>query len=100
MNGLAYLCLALLLLATTAQATHVCALQSWETDSAAQVTSGSSANAICLTCLMAQWATAVLVAISFFLALRPKSRTWFVPIETRTNTRFFQLYVRPPPAFQ
>lgn len=98
-SRLAYVCIAILLLTTLAQATHVCAFQLSEVGDAAQLTSNSANNPICLTCLMAQWATLVLIAISFVLVLRPQSRSWFAQAQPQTFLQFFQLYVRPPPAF-
>jgi hypothetical protein len=98
-NRLAYFCIAILLLATLAQATHVCAFQVSEVGDTTQLTAAFANNSICLTCLMAQWATLVLIAISFFLVLRPQARSWFPQAQPQTFLQFFQLYVRPPPAF-
>jgi hypothetical protein len=96
-------CIALLLAATTAQAVHFCGLPVLGSNGAAQSaqvsSAGAAGSALCLTCLMAQSAAAVL----FFITLFPERRRRVVvrvrQVRPRSFLDSFHLYVRPPPTW-
>lgn len=94
-------CIALLLVATTAQAVHVCGSPLESFSGPAQFAAsdnGLPGSAICLTCLMAQSAVAAL----FFIFSSPRRHRTFkarpAVVQPRSFLDFFHLYVRPPPA--
>ena len=97
-SWLQYACIALLLLATTFQAAHVCGLQTADRSDVAQFQSGSLNRAVCLTCLLAQSTSAGLISVAFVLALRRSASVCFPQSRPRPFLQSFQLYVRPPPA--
>lgn len=90
-------CLLALLSAATLQAAHICSVPLLEPSSTTQIQSNSINAGVCLTCLMAQVATSVVI----FLALTPlivSSRRLLDEARTsRASYGCFKLYVRPPP---
>ena len=98
---LLYACVAILLVAGTVEAAHICGLQASETYASAQNESASSpAGPFCLMCLLIHSVVAVLVSMMAFSPLvrrapgRLSLQVRFIPEFTS-----FQLYVRPPPAW-
>ncbi|MGA8492718.1 MAG: hypothetical protein WB711_20010 [Terriglobales bacterium] len=94
---LAPLCIALLLVATVAQAAHFCGFRSFDLDDGTQLRADSPATTLCLTCLMAQSVAAIVLSITFSSVFR--RRLLFSPLRMRPRSFLssFQLYVRPPP---
>ena len=90
-------CVALLLLATSAQAAHLCGLLIHGTHPAAQSVSGAS-GAVCITCLMAQSSAEAEIVLVFSSNLRCSARVLPPQMQARSFLESFQLYVRPPPA--
>jgi len=96
---LASICLALLLVATVAQAAHFCGFRSLDLRGGAQVQAESPNTTLCLTCLMAQWVAAMVLSITFSSVFRRRPRVSLLQIRPRPFLESFQLYVRPPPIF-
>jgi len=96
---LALLCLALLLVATVAQAAHFCGFQSFDLRGGAQMRAESPNTTLCLTCLMAQSVAALVLSTTFSSVFRRRLRVSLLQIRPRTFLESFQLYVRPPPIF-
>ena len=96
---LAPLCIALLLVATVAQAAHFCGFPLLDLSGGAQVRAESPGTTLCLTCLMAQSAAAILLSITFSSLFRRRPRAALLQIHPRPFLESFQLYVRPPPIF-
>ncbi|HXR17782.1 MAG TPA: hypothetical protein VN777_16430 [Terriglobales bacterium] len=96
---LAHLCVALLMVATVGQAAHFCGFQSLDVHGGAQVRTESSNTTLCLTCLMAQSAVAMVLCVTLFSAFRRRLRVSPLQIQPRSFLVSFQLYVRPPPTF-
>ena len=94
-----WLCLALLLMATIVQATHLCGSGMLDASHTAQFRAISSGGTVCLTCLMAQPAAAAVLLVACFSNLQAKSRVSFEGVTRRPLLESFQLYVRPPPAY-
>jgi hypothetical protein len=95
--SLTALCIALFLVATTAQAAHFCGFRVPNTHGGSQV--ASSGTTVCLTCLIASSATAIVVFVAFFPSLRTGVRISCQPAQPRPFRGSLQLYVRPPPAY-
>jgi len=95
---LASLCLVMLLLSTTAQVVHFCELGVPSDRAALQSRPVSPNNAVCLICLMAYSAAAVLLLVSFSPTFRKRPRASVGQARPRLFLESFQLYVRPPPA--
>ena len=98
---LLYLCVAVLLLATTVESAHICGLGVGQSYASTQNDSASSpAGSFCAMCLLVHSVAAALVWVAAFSPLFRRSagrfllRLRFVPVLTS-----FQLYVRPPPAW-
>jgi len=94
------LCVAILVLATTAQAAHVCCSR---LDGAVvteqQVHVGTTGVRVCLFCLMA---SSVGILVLFISALAGSTIPFAAAPPKTTPILFirpFSLYVRPPPAF-
>ncbi len=95
---LAGLCIAMLLLSTTAQAVHFCELTVSGERVVVQSRPASPNSAICLVCLMAHSATAAVLAVVFSPTFRKRARASVPQVRPRLFLQSFQLYVRPPPA--
>ena len=97
---LASLCVALLLVATVVQVAHFCGFQSFDLpDDRSQLRVDSSNTTLCLTCLMAQWAAAIVLSIAFSSIFRRRLHVSLPQMRPRALLSPFQLYVRPPPIF-
>jgi hypothetical protein len=99
---LGYACVAVFLFASTAQAAHLCGFALPESGTprfASASSSSSTSGALCLTCLMAQSATALAFFVVFFPAFRRRSLVRVTHSRPRAFLPTFQLYVRPPPAY-
>jgi hypothetical protein len=96
---LVYLCVALLMITTVAQAAHFCGALSTDLNHGTQLRADSANSTLCLTCLMAQSAAALLLAITFTSVLRRRVPVSPLQIHPRALLESFQLYVRPPPIF-
>jgi hypothetical protein len=96
---MARLSLALLLLATIVQATHLCGSGMLDANHTPQFRALSSSGPVCLICLMAQPATAAVLFVSCFSNLPVRSRVGLRGMIPRLLLESFQLYVRPPPAY-
>jgi hypothetical protein len=95
---LAALCIAMLLLSTTAQAVHFCEL-SLSGERVFQSSQPASPNsAVCLICVMAHSAAAAVLVIVFSPTFRKRARVSVPQVRPRLFLESFQLYVRPPPA--
>jgi hypothetical protein len=95
---LAGLCIAMLLLSTTAQAIHFCELSAPGERVAFQSRPASPNSAICLICLMAHSAAAAVLVVVFSPTFRKRTRASVPQVRPRLFLESFQLYVRPPPA--
>jgi hypothetical protein len=93
--GLTVAYIALLLVATTAQAGHFCGFHMRNANGASQV---GSSNAGCQTCLMASSTTTAMVFLAFFPSLRRSPRVRAPESRPRPFLESFTLSVRPPPA--
>jgi hypothetical protein len=98
---LIYACVAILLVAGTVEAAHICGLQTAEIHASAQQESASSPSGpFCLMCLIIHSVVAILVSLMAFSLLmrrapgRCTNQVQFIPLFVS-----FQLNVRPPPAF-
>ena len=94
---LAYLSVALLLIATLAQAAHFCGFQSLDLRGGTQVRPDSANTTLCMTCLMAQSVAAIVLSIAFCTVFRRRARVSPLHMRPRPFLAAFQLYVRPPP---
>jgi len=95
---LAGLCIAMLLLSTTAQAVHFCELSISGERAVFQSRSASPNSAVCLICLMAHSAAAAVLVLVFSPTFRKRTRASVRQVRPRLFLESFQLYVRPPPA--
>ena len=95
--GLGYVCIALLLLATSIQAAHICGFRILGAPAVAQARLVPP-SAVCLTCLMAQSSAEAVIFVAFFFTLRCSVGVWPPQMRPRPFLEFFRLYVRPPPA--
>ena len=95
---LARLCLAVLLLSTTAQTVHFCDLSISSDRAILQSRPVSHTNAVCLICMMAYSAAAAVLLVSFSPTFRKRGRASVPQARPRLFLESFQLYVRPPPA--
>jgi hypothetical protein len=92
------LCVALLLVATVAQAAHFCGSQSFSlSDDRTQLRVDSLNTTLCLTCLMAQSVAAIVLSIAFSSIFRRRLQISPPQMQPRSFLESFQLYVRPPP---
>jgi hypothetical protein len=97
---LAPLGVALLLVATAAQAAHFCGFQSFDLpDDGTQLRADSPNTTLCLTCLMAQSVAAIMLAIAFSSIFRRRLQVSPPQMHPRPFLSSFQLYIRPPPIF-
>jgi hypothetical protein len=95
---MAALCIAMLLLSTTAQAVHFCEL-TVSGERVFQSSQPASPNsAVCLICLMAHSAATAILVIVFSPTFRKRTRASVPQVRPRLFLESFQLYVRPPPA--
>jgi hypothetical protein len=95
---LRWFCVAVLLLATTAQAVHVCSAQLVPTqNNSQQVTSSGTAPRVCLLCLMAGSIGVAIVITA--TAVGSTNRLLIRSPQTKpiSYSSSFALYVRPPP---
>ena len=89
--------IAVLLLATTVQAVHLCCLELPNLQVTLQARTGSFGGGACLTCLMAHSAAATLPAVIFSPTSGANRERDFSQVQSRQLLQSFQLYVRPPP---
>jgi hypothetical protein len=94
---LAYLGVALLLVATVAQTAHFCGFQSLDLRDGTQLRPDSANTTLCMTCLMAQSVAAIVLSIVFSCVFRRRARVSPLHLQPRSFLVAFQLYVRPPP---
>jgi hypothetical protein len=94
---MAWLCLAVLLMASIVQVTHLCGFSLLDTCHTPQFHAVSSSGTVCLICLMAQPATVVLLFVAFFSNLPARPRVSFRKVTPNPLLESFELYVRPPP---
>jgi hypothetical protein len=94
---LAYLSVALLLVATVAQTTHFCGFQSLDLRHGTQLRPDAPNTTLCMTCLMAQSVAAIVLTIAFCSVFRRRVRVSPLHLQPRSSLVAFQLYVRPPP---
>jgi hypothetical protein len=92
-----FICVALLLLATLAQAAHFCGFRSLDLRDGTQWRADSSNTTLCLTCLMAQCVAAIVLSVAFSSVIRRRVRVAPPQINPRPFLESFYLYVRPPP---
>jgi hypothetical protein len=91
---------ALLLVATVAQAGHFCGLQSFNlSDDGTQLRADSPNTTLCLVCLMAQSVAAIVLSVAFSSIFRSRLPLSLPQVQPRTFLSSFQLHVRPPPIF-
>jgi hypothetical protein len=95
---LAVLCIAMLLLSTTAQAVHFCELSAPGDLVVFQPRDAAPNSAICLICLLAHSAATVVLIVVFSPTFRKRDRITVPQVRPRLFLESFQLYVRPPPA--
>ena len=96
-NWMGLLCVTILLVATMAQATHVCAFQFGDVQGTPQVRTGVWSSPTCLICLMAT--SISLVAFFVFISLG-RAKVARIRCSQPRPCLFldaFHLYVRPPP---
>jgi hypothetical protein len=93
------LCVALLLVATVAQAAHFCGFQSFDLPDDRTQLRADPNTTLCLTCLMAQSVAAIALSIAFSSIFRRRLRVSPPQMHPRPFLSSFQLYVRPPPIF-
>jgi len=92
-------CLALLLVATSAEAAHFCELAG--SLGHAQVVAGhatGSAPAFCLICVTAHSPSLAAPLISFTPGVGIAGRAFAQPVQPWSRLQVFALYIRPPPA--
>jgi hypothetical protein len=96
---LIFICVALLLAASTVQAVHVCGLYGSHARVVTSSEDGSASSAaLCPLCLLAQSTTAAIVLTAAFLPLRGSRIVGQgLPVLFPPSVRSFGLYVRPPP---
>ena len=95
---LAGLCIAMLLLSTTAQAVHFCELSVPGERTVVQSRQASPNSAICLICLMAHSAAAAVLVVVLSPTFLKRARASVPQVSPSLFLESFQLYVRPPPA--
>lgn len=96
---LAYLGVALLLVATLAQTAHFCGFQSLDLRDGTQLRPDSANTTLCMTCLMAQSVAAIVLSMTFSSVFLRRARVSPLHLQPRSFLVAFQLYVRPPPVF-
>jgi hypothetical protein len=97
---LAPLCVALLLVATVAQAGHFCGFQWFGlSDDGTQLRADSPNTTLCLTCLMVQSVAAIVLSVALSSILRRRLQVSPPQMHPRPFLSSFQLYIRPPPIF-
>ena len=96
---LAGLCIAMLLLSTTAQAVHFCELSIAGELGVSQSQPASPNGAVCLICLMAHSTAAAVLLVVFSPTFRRRARASVPLVRPKLFLEAFQLYVRPPPAW-
>jgi hypothetical protein len=98
-RGLAGLCIAMLLLSTTAQAIDFCELCAAGDRGIFQSQPASPNSAACLICLLAHSTAAVVLAVVLSPTFRKRVRPSVPLVRPKLFMEAFQLYVRPPPAW-
>jgi len=97
---LSWVCLFALLAASINQAAHLCRPQVLDGGGPAQTCTLSSASApFCLTCLMSQPGTALVLFLAPSPVLFIQRRVCLFQARPRVFGESFPLYVRPPPAY-
>jgi hypothetical protein len=98
---LLYACLAVVLVAATVQATHICGLKGAAISASAQDEGGSSpSGTFCTLCMIAHSITAALVIVFLFFPLLRRAPVRFVSQPSYIPfAASFKLCVRPPPAW-
>jgi hypothetical protein len=92
------LCIAMLLLSTTAQAIHFCELSIADDLGVSQSQPAAPNSSVCLICLLAHSTATVVLAIVFSPTFRKRARVSVPLVRPKLFLETFQLYVRPPPA--
>jgi hypothetical protein len=95
---LAGLCIAMLLLSTTAQAIDFCELCATGEQGVFQFQPAAPNSSVCLICLLAHSTAAVVLAIVLSPTFRKRARASVPLVRPKLFLETFQLYVRPPPA--
>jgi len=101
MRGITWLgrlCVLVLLLAATVQATHFCGLQLDDMSGRPHLRDASPGTTLCLTCLMVQTVGAILFLGVGFVPRRRPLVLCSQQLPSKQSPAFFHLYVRPPPA--
>lgn len=97
---LGWFCVAVLLLATAAQAVHVCSAQLVSTqNNTQQVTSSGTAPRVCLLCLMAGSIGIAVVVTATAVGSTNRLRIRCAQTKPISYLSSFALYVRPPPLY-
>ena len=98
---LIFICVGLLLVASTVQAAHICGLGGSATRVLASGEDVSSrSGSLCPLCLLAQSVTAAIILMTTFSPLRAsRFARQSQPVLFSPFLRSFRLYVRPPPVF-
>ena len=97
---LGWFCVAVLLLATTAQAAHVCCTLLAPTQNhTQQVTSSATAPRVCLLCLMAGSISIAVAVVATVVGSSNRARIRSPQTRPDSFLGPFALYVRPPPAY-
>ena len=96
---LVYLSAVLFLVAAITQTAHFCGFQALDLRGGTQLRADSPNTTLCMTCLMAQSAAAIVLSIAFSSVLRRRVRAQIPQMHPRSLLETFQLYVRPPPTF-
>jgi len=92
-------CLAAVLLSTTAQVTHFCGLRKSNSQAALELDPALPGNPLCLICLMAPSTSAIILLVAFLNAFRTivcVGGRQMLPIPIIES---FHLYIRPPPLY-
>ena len=97
-SGLAIVCLALVLLSTTVQATHFCGLRVPDAQSDSESWIGLlPAARSCLICLMAPSISALILLVAFFTMSASAEFVGRLQMRPKPVLYSFRLYIRPPP---
>jgi hypothetical protein len=91
------MCLATVLLSTTAQAAHFCGFRGPDGQAALQLDSSSFGSQVCLVCLTAPSTSAIILLVVFFIVSRGTVFVGRLQRRPKPILDSFQLYIRPPP---
>jgi hypothetical protein len=96
-SSLAVVCLAGVLLSTTAQTAHFCAVRASAAHTTLELSPASSGPRMCLICLMAPSSNAVILLVAFFVRAGGAGSLSRQVIRYKPILGSFHLYTRPPP---